>query len=510
MSEAMPNGNYDEKLIYDRNGNITELLRNGDIDAPNMAWEIDNLQYTYEQDSNKLLSVTDSSTDPSGFKDVVDETDDYDYDANGNLTSDLNKGVVKINYNHLNLPKTIAFSNGNQIVYHYNADGEKVFKEVTEGTVISKVDYLNGFQYLNGLLQFFPTPEGYVRNTSISGANNYNFVFQYKDHLGNIRMNYAVDPRTQELKIVEQDHYYPFGLKHANYLDGKKTFQEENLAVVLKAPGNPPPAVILPLDYNYKYNGKEWQDELELNFYDYGARNYDPAIGRWMNIDPMAEKSRRFSPYVYALNNPVYFIDPDGMQATPPDWFVNNKTGAVVHVEGQSKLTQTVATAIGAGDAKNYDRLGADNMFGEKVIVNGVNIRNEGPMSIENPEKFMDKQGYDKAENVTVQETEYKSGGRMGEENITHTVSDLKQIGQTKVTYTKDGTLNQKDILNKETSGGRLSSVSSVTYNVNKTPGTANNDNAYFYSNKTNNANNAGQAATFVDNLVKVIKAIIK
>ncbi|WP_412560625.1 RHS repeat-associated core domain-containing protein [Winogradskyella sp. MIT101101] len=70
-------------------------------------------------------------------------------------------------------------------------------------------------------------------------------------------------------------------------------------------------------EHPYKYNGKELNEELGLDWYDFGVRNYDPALGRWFNIDPMAEVMPDQSTYVYALNSPLFFIDPDGALPWP-------------------------------------------------------------------------------------------------------------------------------------------------------------------------------------------------
>jgi RHS repeat-associated protein len=309
-------GSYDESLQYDKNGNIRGLQRNGYIDSDDqgMTYPIDDLIYTYDNynNSNRLLSVYDSSNSLDGFKDGNTSGDDYGYDNYGNMKSDRNKGIDRIYYNHLNLPTKIVFSNSSEIQYLYNAAGVKVMKRVNSTEPNYELEgvthYLSGFQYKDNELQLFPTAEGYV---NVTDGGKFNYVYNYTDHLGNVRVSYSYDDRENELKILEENHYYPFGLKHSYNTDRYDFARDENDNIFV---------VLEPVDrnkYQYKYNGKEYQDELNLNLYDYGARNYDPAIGRWMNIDPLAENSRRWTPYNYAYNNPMYFVDPDGMQASP-------------------------------------------------------------------------------------------------------------------------------------------------------------------------------------------------
>lgn len=288
--DAVPNsGAYNESLSYDKNGNIKFLERNGDNDAPSIVFKIDDLTYVYEnENSNKLVKVTESTAgnDNSGFIDGNKTGDDYSYDANGNMTSDKNKNITNIAYNQLNLPKKITFGTGNSIEYIYNAAGQKLSKIVTDTGTVTTTDYLGGFQYKNNSLEFFPTAEGYVKNTD--GVLSY--VFQYKDHLGNIRVSYAKNPQTQVLEIIEENNYYPFGLKHKGY-----TYEIDS-------------------NNKYKYQGQERQDELSLNWDSFKWRNYDYTIGRFMCIDPLAEKYPYNSTYAFQENKMGMGVELEGLE----------------------------------------------------------------------------------------------------------------------------------------------------------------------------------------------------
>lgn len=317
MRGSLVYNSYNENLEYDKNGNITHLQRNGGLESINdLPIVIDDLWYSY--DSNQLMSLQDDSNDPMGFKDSgVATANEYSYDANGNMIGDSNKGITTILYNHLNLPTFIDLGTLGTISYLYDATGRKVKKTVTQGNTNTTTDYMNGFQYTDGKLSFFPHAEGFVNVTycevcqqGFENERHFNYAYNYTDHLGNIRLTYGLDPAKQDLKILEENHYYPFGLKHTNYNNQKNKYEilegEENMVQLRQAGSS------WKSPYKYRYNSKEYQDELGLNVYDYGARNYDPAIGRWMNIDTLAEKYSQWSPYNYTVNNPVLFVDPDG------------------------------------------------------------------------------------------------------------------------------------------------------------------------------------------------------
>jgi len=222
---------------------------------------------------------------------------EYTYDANGNLKKDYNKKIVNIAYNSLNLPDGLQFTNGNTTSYVYDAAGEKL--SVTHLTAIAgvvipmtsvmtplipaqisttfKTDYCGNVIYENGAVSRIVTEEGYI---TLAGTTP-TYHYYLKDHQGNNRVVI-----NQSGTVEQVNHYYPFG-----GLIGESTA-----------------GVVQP----YKYNGKELDRMHGLDLFDYGARHYDAAIGRWWTVDRFAEKYASLTPYHYAANNPIYYIDFNG------------------------------------------------------------------------------------------------------------------------------------------------------------------------------------------------------
>lgn len=289
---------YNEDVQYDQNGNILRLNR-----KKTSSGYMDRLFYNYDI-GNKLLSVDNNNggVPSDGFIDGNTAGNDYAYDANGNMLKDLNKGLGTtatngITYNHLNLPTQLVFDNdpNKSIYYTYDATGVKLMKVVADNGNYTVTYYAGNFIYESNSageeLKFFNHPEGYAQPNN---TGKFDYVYQFKDHLGNIRVSYSDvnDDNTVDVsEIVEENNYYAFGLKHKGY--------NENIGALG--------------DHKYGFGGKEEQSELGLEWMDVSARNYDPAIARWMNLDPLAEKMRRHSPYNFGFNNPVYFQDYDGM-----------------------------------------------------------------------------------------------------------------------------------------------------------------------------------------------------
>ena len=275
---------YGTYYWYDDNGNITNLSRRDDSGTV-----IDSIEYDYTGTGNMLKSIKDDGTS-AGVHDRNTSGDDFVYDDNGNMTWDKNKNI-KLDYNYLNLPEKIfeETGTGDELSYVYDAAGVKWMKKLDDDITITKTMYAGAFVYRDvdndtvhdfGL-DYILTPEGMASKD----GSSFDYEYHLKDHLGNTRL--VFDENGSEVQSAD---YYPFGM----------TFQISNTGT----------------DNQYLYNGKELQDEqlggINLDWYDYGARFYDPALGRFHTQDKFAEKYLSLSPYQYAANNPILFIDVNG------------------------------------------------------------------------------------------------------------------------------------------------------------------------------------------------------
>jgi RHS repeat-associated protein len=288
---------FNTGYAYDKNGNIDQLIRysnNGSI--------IDNLTYQYYSNSNKIRAIGDATSNTLGFDDGVAgyASDEYFYDANGNLDQDLNKNL-SFNYNDINLCGG-ANRGGIRFSFGYDALGNKLTTTANISPMKDINYYVGPFNYLLHIqyatlpggtttqtfgLNYILTPEGRI---TIGDAGVINYEYFLKDHLGSTRIVFADYSDDGVAEIIQEDSYYPFGMQMPGLSERTSGIQPNQ----------------------YLYNGKELHQGIDLDWYDYGARMYDPIIGRWNVIDQFSNEAYSWTPYRYAFNNPTNFIDSDG------------------------------------------------------------------------------------------------------------------------------------------------------------------------------------------------------
>jgi RHS repeat-associated protein len=407
---------YNESFTYDMQGNINILQRK--TGTTNM----DYLVFGYN--GNQVNSIFDyygsqNLYSTKEYNNLNTTSNEFLFDANGNMTTDLDRKIATIRYNILNLPDTIQFNAGNQIINRYAADGRKLQTDyytktlqltvpLAPGTVNASTDmvaqsttiYVDNKEYqtvrtpvLYNKLNMVYNSEGYVTNFgAYPPAENY--CYYRKDHLGNNREVWRaayIGGTTGNLipaATVQQTQYYPSGLPWTSNSTDNPGLQER------------------------KYNGKEFIEMNGYDTYDYGARGYYPAMGRFTSVDPLAEKYYSISPYAYCKGNPVKFIDPNGM-----DWFVsdfgklyyNNTYGkndiSKIEGNGWSWLGPNDMFMQNKDDFDNSDQILVAKENGGKIEINQNNPLSTDDdelimtLDIENTkdaEDFMNDRGYEK------------------------------------------------------------------------------------------------------------------
>ena len=348
--EEGADGRYATQYSYDSMGNMLTLKRNGLQDGGTYG-QVDNLSYSY--DGNQLTKISDSVEDPScvgafNFRDGADDEVEYTYDANGNMTSDKNRGITAIAYNVIGQPERITFADGKTTEYVYSYDGTKL--QVTHKSQLPPTEttttYCDNLVYENGVLKQILVGGGYV---TLNGSTPV-YHFYIRDHLGNNRVVAKADGT-----VEQTNHYYPYGGLMADICTGSDL-------------------------QPYKYNGKELDRMHGLDTYDYGARQYAAAIGRWDRVDPLCEKYYDVSPYAYCGGNPINAIDLDGRSVWTKMAKAAIKIGTKVSRNGLKELFKAATyvdavsgiiddfNTVSDSKASALDRVGAGFSLASEIL----------------------------------------------------------------------------------------------------------------------------------------------
>ena len=277
-------GNYVEKgITYDRNGNILTLQRTAN------GTTVDDLSYSYN--GNLLESVTENvRTSPDGdiYAPGSSVSATFEYDENGNLVKNGHLGL-EFQYNCLNLPWFVKRDGKTLATFYYLGDGTKARAVDSVGVARYNIGSLTyrqeGSRKL--VLEEIAFDGGIVK---VGEDGTPETFYCITDHLGSVRAMVDADGNA-----VERNDYYPFGAQHAR-------------------------ADYPQIANRYKFNGKEREKAGGADWLDYGARRYDPTLARWTTPDPLGDSYLPYSPYHFSGNNPVNYIDWNGMDY----WGTNN------------------------------------------------------------------------------------------------------------------------------------------------------------------------------------------
>lgn len=332
-------GRYHVEYEYDKHGNMVNLYRNG-----GKGGMIDEMNWSYE--GNRVVEITDmvgeqGRYDMKEYRDYNYNGLDYFYDSNGNMTADLDRDIVAIRYNLLNLPDTVQFRNGSAIVNYYTADGKRTGSKYltpqttvvipagqtfgsTSGTAAmsshvtarrGSLEYA-GADFESDTLIRIHNGDGYL------DCSEPDFRYFVRDYQGNIRTVYG--SALKNLKFIEIDKpprhlatvpFDWFDRGDMQYIELQKTVTYQRMQYYPF--GLPYEAHYQPEEQPYKYGGKEFIELHGYDSYDFDARMYYPALCRFMTMDPLCEKYYSISPYAYCNNNPVKYIDSDGRDVKP-------------------------------------------------------------------------------------------------------------------------------------------------------------------------------------------------